>query len=191
MKQNATAVIATAILMLSAAACSSGGSPSSSTASADAGGSSSSPSAVAYAACMRSRGVPDYPDPDSNGLLAKGGAQQFGVSDSAFQAAQRACQDLLPATGGSFMQQFQQCVSGVCPQALVQEALTKQRKFAQCMRRHGIPSFPDPGIGPNGAPYFPASEAGLSHQYTHSSGFRSKEEACQGEAGGSVPVLMG
>ena len=152
------------------------------------------PSAVAYSACMRSHGVPNYPDPDSNGHLTKGGAQQFGVSSSQFQAAQHACQELFPNTGGSFMQQFQQCVQGgVCPQALVQQALTLMRNLAQCLRSHGVPSWPDPIIGAGGAPFFNASGAGLSHQYTHSVGFTSKVSECQSQVGGStgVPVLMG
>jgi hypothetical protein len=143
---------------------------------------------------MRSHGVPAFPDPDSNGQLSKGGAQQFGVSSSQFQAAQQACQDLLPGTGGSFMQQFQQCVQGgVCPQALVQQALTLQRSFAQCMRTHGVPNWPDPTIGPGGAPFFNASGAGLSRQYTHSAAFTSTADQCSSQVGGStgVPVPMG
>jgi hypothetical protein len=188
MSHKAAAVAAIAFV-ISSAACSS---PTSAGGSSGRVGPSTQSSTVAYSACMRSHGVPSYPDPGSGGNLPKGGAEAFGVSASAFQAAQRACQFLLPATGGSFIQQFQQCVSGgVCPQALVQEAMTKQRTFAQCMRSHGVPNFPDPRMGPSGAPYFPASEAGLSREYTHSSGFGSKEEKCQGVAGGSVPVLMG
>jgi hypothetical protein len=74
---------------------------------------------------------------------------------------------------------------------VVQEALTKQRAFARCMRASGVPNFPDPKTGPNGAPFFPASEAGLSYQYTHSAEFRSKAQACESEVGGSVPVLLG
>jgi len=141
---------------------------------------------------MRSHGVPNYPDPDSHGNLTKAGAQQLGVSTSQFQAAQQACQHLLPSTGGSFDEQFRQCVTaGDCPPALVQQALTKQREFARCMRAHGVPNFPDPKIGPNGTPFFPASQAGLSYQYTHSSAFRSKGDECQREVGGSVPVLLG
>jgi hypothetical protein len=172
------------------AACS-GGSPPSSGGTPNASGSSSSPSAVAYSACVRAHGVPNYPDPDSQGQLAKGDAQQFGVSTAQFQSAQRACQPLLP-TGGTFTQQFQQCVTaGDCPPAVVQQALTKQRAFARCLRAHGVPNFPDPQIGPNGAPFFPVSAAGLSRQYTHSSQFESKAQACEREVGGPVPVLMG
>ena len=59
----AAAITAMAAAALLAAAC--GGSPSSTGAggSPNAGGSANSTSAVAYASCMRSHGVPDYPDP--------------------------------------------------------------------------------------------------------------------------------
>jgi hypothetical protein len=56
---------------------------------------------VAYSACMRSHGVPNFPDPDSNGQILKGDAQRFGVSTSQLQAAQQACQPLYPNNGGS------------------------------------------------------------------------------------------
>lgn len=188
-RRPAARAAAAAVLALTAAACSGGG-PSGGGSSA-AGGSSSSPSAVAYSACMRAQGVPNYPDPDSSGHLPKTSAQQLGVGDSQYQAAQRACQHLLP-TGGSFVQDFQQCVAAAdCPPALVQQALTVQREFARCMRAHGVPKWPDPKIGPGGAPFFPVTAAGLSHQYTHSSRVTSKMPECQHVAGGSVPVLMG
>jgi hypothetical protein len=191
--RTATAIIATAALAVLTAACS--GSPSSagSGSAPHPGGSASSPSAVAYSACMRSHGVATFPDPDSSGALPKGDARHFGVSSSELQAAQSACQSLLPNTG-SFDQQFGQCVSsGDCPQALVQQALTLMRNFAQCMRSHGVPNWPDPAIGPSGAPLFNASGAGLSNQYTHSAGFRSKVNECQSRVDSStgVPVPMG
>jgi hypothetical protein len=36
--------------------------------------------------------------------------------------------------------------TGNCPQAMVQQALTAERRFAQCMRSHGVPSWPDPTV---------------------------------------------
>jgi hypothetical protein len=136
--------------------------------SISADGSTDSPSAVAYSQCLRSRGVPNYPDPGSGGALPKGSAQSFGVSDSQFQAAENDCQHLLP-TGGSFEQQSQQCFSaGDCPQALVQQILTAQRKFAQCMRSHGVLNWPDPTISTNGAPIFKLDSVGITHSQTHS-----------------------
>jgi hypothetical protein len=152
----AAAIIATAALVLLAAACS--GSPSStgSGGSPHAGGSASSPSAVAFSSCIRSHGVPNYPDPGSDGAIPKGSAQHFGVSTSQLQAAQTACQHLLPATGGSLTaSSLQECyLAGVCPQALVQHALTAGRQFAVCMRSHGVPNWPDPSVDSEGRPLF-------------------------------------
>jgi hypothetical protein len=101
--RTAPALIAVVVLAL-LAAC--GGSPSSngSGGSTNSGGSTTSRStssqAVAYAHCMRSHAVPNYPDPVSGQTLPDGlpkvGPQQLGVSSSQFQAAQQACHRLLP-----------------------------------------------------------------------------------------------
>jgi len=152
---RAAAAIIAALALL-AAACS--GSPSSTGpgGSPHTGGSASSPSAVSYSRCIRSHGVPNYPDPGSDGAIPKGSAQHFGVSTSQFQAAQAACQHLLPATGGSLTaSSLQECyLADVCPQALVQHALTAGRQFAVCMRSHGVPNWPDPSVDSEGRPLF-------------------------------------
>ena len=173
----AAAIIATAALALLATAC---GGPSSTGAggSPDAGDSPSSPSAVSYSACMRSHGVPDYPDP-SSGQLPKGGAQAFGVSSSVFSAAQSACHHLLP-DAGSFQEQASQCtLAGDCPPAVVQQMMGIDRKFAQCMRSHGVPNWPDPAIGLQGSPEFRLSKAGITHDQTHSAPMSDTITECQ------------
>src|SRR2546423_13523151 len=102
-RSSILAIIATAALALPAAAC--GGSPSAS-GSGTAGGSTRSLSTnsqmLAYAQCVRSHGVPDFPDPDSSGALDKSKMtpQHLGVSDSELQAAENPCQHLLPNGGG-------------------------------------------------------------------------------------------
>ena len=187
----AAAVIATAALALLAAAC--GGSPSSTVDTPNAGGSATSTSAVAYSHCIRSHGVPNYPDPSSGGQLPKGNAEQFGVSNSRLRTARRACQHMYPSNGGSF-QRLMLCENtGDCPQAVVQHALTEMRSFAQCMRSHGVPNWPDPTIDSQGRPFFNVSGAGLSHAYTHSPLIESKDRECGRQVGGSagVPVPMG
>lgn len=124
--------------------------------SPSAGGSASSPSAVGFASCMRSHGVPGYPDPASNGTLPKTSAQELGVSSSQYQAATRACQHLLPNTSGSLTaSSLQQCyLAYVCPATLVQRAMSAGLIFARCMRAHGVPSWPDPTIDPEGRPLY-------------------------------------
>jgi hypothetical protein len=153
-RQTAAAVIAAAVLALVAAACS-GSSPSSAVSgdSPRAAGSSSSPSAVAYSACVRSHGVPNFPDPDSGGGIPKVDALHLGVSASQLQAAQQACESVYPNNGGSLSVSLRQCEeTGDCPQAVVQQVMTQLRKFSQCMRSHGVPKWPDPTIDSQGRP---------------------------------------
>jgi hypothetical protein len=146
------AAVITAALAVLAAAC--GGAGSSATRE-----SSSSPSAVAYSACMRSHGVPNYPDPDRSGSLPKPDAHQFGVSNSQLQAAQQACQHLLPNMVGALnAESVQECMQADhCPQNLVQQVLNEERRFAGCMRSHGVPNWPDPTIDSQGRPVFAIS----------------------------------
>jgi len=139
---------------------------------------------------MRSHGVPSFPDPPSSGAVPKGSAQEFGVSDSQLRAAQTACQHLYPTTSGS----IQECeTTGDCPQAVVEQALSLMRKYARCLRSHGVPDWPDPSIDSQGRPYFDVSNAGITYQYTHSALFASKDRECERQVGGSagVPVPLG
>jgi hypothetical protein len=140
MKGIAT-IVATAILAL-LVACSSG-SPSSAGfgGSPNAAASSSSPSAVGYSQCMRSHGVPNFPDPNGNGEIPKATAQQLGVSSSQYQTAQTACAYLVPNSGEVSPPEIQQMMSGM-------------RGFAQCMRSHGVSNWPDPSTDRAGYPVF-------------------------------------
>jgi hypothetical protein len=86
---------------------------------------------LAFANCMRSHGVPNFPDPDSSGNLLKPSPQQLGVSSSQLNTAQTACQHLLPTPTQS-------------PAQLQHERTADLLRLAQCMRAHGIHGFPDP-----------------------------------------------
>ena len=189
--RTAAAIIATAALALLAAACS-GSTPSAGPGgSPNAGGSATSTSAVAYSHCMRSHGVPNFPNPTSSGQVPKASAQQFGVSSSQLQATQRACQHLLPVTGGSFQQQAQQCVTtGDCPRALVQQMLSAGLRFARCMRSHGVPNWPDPTIDSQGRPFFNLSGHGFTHSEWHSPQITSKTQECV-RLRGAAPLPTG
>jgi len=83
---------------------------------------------------MRSNGVPNWPDPNSSGVFDKTKLtpQQLGASASRVQSAQTACQHLLPNGG-----------SGPSP-GEVQLVRAQALEFAQCVRSHGVPNFPDP-----------------------------------------------
>jgi hypothetical protein len=147
---------AAALALLTACSSSSsdglGGSPSAS-------GPANSPSAIAYSRCMRSEGVPNFPDPASTGQVPKTTAQLLGVSSLQLQAAQTACQHLYPSDGAAggvlTRDSLGQCEeTGDCPQALAQAAMTALRTFARCMRSHGLPNWPDPALDSEGRPGF-------------------------------------
>jgi len=91
--------------------------------------------AFRYASCMRSHGVPNFPEPQIvNGPGEHGIKQTITPAISGtpqFETAQRACRGILPApTNRAPAQQH----------AREQELLA----FARCLRSHGIPNFPDP-----------------------------------------------
>jgi hypothetical protein len=131
-----------------AAACS-GGSPSGkvaqvgTTGSTKGSGSSSasgsgSPSdrreaLVAFSACMRKHGVPNFPDPKAVG---HGYGLTIGdemANSPQFKNAQQVCKKLLPNGGRPTAQELAK---------QLQEAL----KYAACLRAHGMPDYPDPKV---------------------------------------------
>jgi hypothetical protein len=180
-----------AVLALLAAACSGSRSSAGSGGSPHAGGSAASPSAVSYSACMRSHGVPKFPDPGNDGQVPKADPQLLGISSSQLQAAQRTCQHRYPTNGGTLSaNSLRQCYeSGVCPPALVQQALNAGLKFAQCMRSHGLPSFPDPNPASiiwesGGGPIFPSGN-GIN---PNSPQFTSARNACKSLMPGNAAV---
>jgi hypothetical protein len=120
----------TAALGLLAAACS-GSSSAGGGGSSSAGGSAHS-QALAYASCVRSHGVPDFPDPSSSGEFNKATLTQLAASDSQYQAATQTCGHLLPNSGGG------------PTQADLRQEWSGMLNFARCMRSHGVPSWPDP-----------------------------------------------
>lgn len=138
-KNRAGMVVALlAPIVLLAAGCS-GGSPGPGVAG---GGSSSastsaSQSALAFSQCMRSHGVPDFPDP-SNGVIPKRSAQQLGVSTSTYEAASRACAHLAPNNRRLTRQQL----------------MSAMGDFASCMRSHGVANWPYPDADSDGWPIF-------------------------------------
>jgi hypothetical protein len=179
---TAATAIATAVLALLAVAC--GGSDSPDATGRGSPGNSASASAVAYSACMRSHGVPNYPDPGSDGNLPKGNAQAFGVSDSQYQAAERVCRHLLPNSDTTFTASLTQCLeTGDCPHAVVQRALTEGLRFARCMRNRGVPNWPDPTVDSMGRPSFQTTAAGISIAATRSPRMLSKIGHCQNQRG--------
>lgn len=124
------------------AACGSSGHPATSTGKTSSGKTYSS--ALDFAKCMRSHGVPKFPDPRSGGRGFQFDTSAINPQSPAFQSAQQACRHLLPGGGPG---------SGR-PSA---QAHAQLLQISTCMRQHGISAFPDPQSGPP-----PSNPAGYS-----------------------------
>ncbi len=99
--------------------------------------------AVKFAECVRAHGVPHFPDPGTSGDINFG----VDVSKAVFTAAVNACKSLEP------------------PGALSSKRSPTQQsaalRFAQCVRAHGVPDFPDPV---NGQPLIDTTHIPSSNQ---------------------------
>ncbi|MEN4400556.1 hypothetical protein ACNQR7_11615 [Mycolicibacterium senegalense] len=84
--------------------------------------------AVKYSECMRANGVADFPNPDAGGQISYGG---ISVPKATWQNAVSACAGLQPVSWSTD--------AGRTP---AQQAAAL--RFAQCVRDHGVPDFPDP-----------------------------------------------
>ena len=117
---------------------------------AAAGGGTQASGLLAYASCMRSHGVPSFPDPAGSGGIPKQAVVKASheVSSADLQAASEACYHLLPA-GGS--------LSGKAAQTITVHQQEDYLAAAACMRSHGVASFPEPSFS-NGQVAFPALE---------------------------------
>jgi hypothetical protein len=85
--------------------------------------------AVKFSECMRTSGVPHFPDPDAKGDYNFG----VDVSKAVFTKAVNTCKALEP------------------PGALSAKRTPAQQsaslRFAECVREHGVKDFPDPANG--------------------------------------------
>jgi hypothetical protein len=145
-----TTVIAIAAMSLLAAGCGGGSSTTAATTAAAAQN-----GALAFSHCMRSHGVPNFPDPNSSGQINKeaivSALQAVGTSRA--QAAKTACVYVNgggPGTGQSAAQS--------------QAHTAAMLAFARCMHRRGFPNFPDPNAHGELSPQMVASAGIDLHQ---------------------------
>jgi hypothetical protein len=125
--------VAVAAFALLAAGCGGGGTSGAAgvASSTTAAGTTTQSGALAFARCMRSHGLPKWPDPTDSGVFDKSKLRQTGYGVSQVRAVEDgACSHLLGATPAG---------PTITPadQADYLEA-------AACMRSHGYPGFPDP-----------------------------------------------
>jgi hypothetical protein len=158
-------VLVTLGCAMALAACGSGKSNNGSNANAGSG--------IKFADCMRTHGVPNFPDPSGGG----GGIQITAGSgikpqSPAFQSAQNACAKLLPGGGPG---------RGQAPEA----RKVAMVKLAECMRKHGLATFPDPtatppspGPGLGIAFGSPGSFIAVPQSLLNSPGFNQAAAAC-------------
>jgi hypothetical protein len=170
-RRTATVCIAVAAT-LGLAAC--GGSGPSSTNASSQSPDDGAGAAYRFAACMRSHGLSNFPDPvvnSSAGKLAVGIRVTPALTSSPqFQTAQKACQGILPPP---------QKNDGRTP---AQQHAREQHilAFARCLRGHGVTNFPDPN--PQGELTLPMVAAASVD--IHSPAFKTAAETCLPAAGG-------
>jgi hypothetical protein len=104
-------------------------------------------------------GLPNFPDPGSNGTFQLNGSE-YAANSPQFQNAQKECRKFVPNGGAP------------PPPAQQAKMLSQLLQFSECVRSHGITQFPDPqsingnvrlvftpnmGIDPN-SPQFQAAQ---------------------------------
>jgi len=121
---------------------------------------------------MRANGVSGFPDPSQgpgggigfNGLIESpgGGLTVDGqaFSGPALKHAEKVCSVYLPPAGP--------------PPAPTAAQLKRELKLAQCMRRNGVPNFPDPGS------HLPAN---VLQADSNSPAFQHAAKVCAGPGG--------
>ena len=92
--------------------------------------------ALKLSECMRANGVPNFPDPNGQGVIQGSG---IDPNSSAFQKAQQTCAKKI---GGG---------KGTRSPAQQAQAEAAALAFSKCMRSHGVSDFPDPQFGAGGS----------------------------------------
>jgi hypothetical protein len=125
---------------------------------------------VRFADCMRSHGVPSFPDPTTSPRAFKTALDPNTERSPAFRSAVTGCQHLLPGGG----------LHPNPPQAPSHAQLAAELAFARCLRSHGFPSFPDP-----------SSTGELSHEMLANAGINIHQPAVVQAADACVGVTHG
>jgi hypothetical protein len=124
--------------------------------------------ALTLAQCMRSHGVANFPDPGSGGGFSVSGSPGSATltidgtafSGPVFESAVKACK----LFGGR-----------TSPPPLTASQKQHLLDFAQCMRTHGVPGFPDPTFPSSGGANRSSLPAGLNPS---SPAFQRAARAC-------------
>jgi hypothetical protein len=137
--------------------------PSAAASSGQSGQISQAQQLLELAQCIRSHGVPNFPDPSPTaGIL--GMIENSGVNPQSanFKAAVQACKKYEPGANLTPAQSAAQNAKGV--------------EESQCMRSHGVPNFPDPTTGPVGEQVLNLRGTGIDPS---SPTYQAAGQACQ------------
>jgi hypothetical protein len=137
---------------------------------------------LAYAKCMRSHGVPQFPAPDGQGNFNQAAIQALDDHDPQERNAFFQCRSLLPNEGTG--------LSVTQLQAMQQQNLRNAVKAAHCMRAHGIVDFPDPAGSTQGSGinWQPVLSAGLN---LDTPSYQAAFKICSGSrVGGPIPPML-
>jgi hypothetical protein len=121
--------------------------------------------ALAYAQCMRSHGITNFPDPTVQDSAARKGVgfQLPGSLQNSpqFKSAAKTCQ--------------KQTGFGQPNPAVLQAMMADALKFSACMRSHGIANYPDPVQNAHGIQMGPGPDSNID---TSSPRFKAAQKAC-------------
>jgi hypothetical protein len=121
--------------------------------------------ALAYARCMRSHGITNFPDP-----TVQDSAHEKGVGFSLPGSIQNS-----PQYASAAKTCRKQTSFGVMSPAVRQAIMTDGVKFAACMRSHGITNYPDPVQHANNIQLGPGPNSSID---TSSAQFKAAQKAC-------------
>jgi hypothetical protein len=114
-----------------------------------------------FSVCMRKHGLPNYPDPNSQGVITINSGMGIDPGSPAFRSAQATCSKLLPNGGQP------------TPAQMAQQQ-QKLLAFSACMRAHGLSDFPDPSNGGLRISVHPGSDLQPNNPT-----FQKAQQACQ------------
>jgi hypothetical protein len=129
---------------LAVAAC--GGSGATAGQPAGTGTNASNPQALTASQCMRAHGITNFPDP----VKGPGGV---GLSVTATPGNPTITVGGIAFSGPAFTAAAKTCKFGPGDNARPSLSAAQRRGMlenAECMRKHGVPNFPDPTFGPRG-----------------------------------------
>jgi len=162
-----------------ASASSHGSSAATASTTAAASGSGATTGPLAFSACMRAHGLPEFPDLSGGGMQFSNPNGQTAIngvvlkeSFAQFQTARQACQSTLGAA-----------ITNGAPNPSLQQAMA----YSHCMQSHGVPNFPDPKVN-GGVVTMQMGNSGID---SNSPQFQTAQTACQSVLSSGLPAGSG